>query len=360
MKVAGINPRQTEAGSSRTIRCRAHAFTLVELLVVIAIIGVLVALLLPAVQAAREAARRAQCTNNMKQMALSTLMYEDSHKELPAGSYGWYSEPGKIWYQDRFQGNCLMRLLPYLEQTAVYDALAQAYDDPNSTLGSQDGFTRAIHPSIPKPNDWPRFADGREIGTVEIAAFICPSDSHPDNTDGRKMHNYSASAGPGFVEDHSGCSCPLSDTFNQQWAKPFSGPAIDPLNSGPFNRHSTPYRLQQIEDGLSNTIFFGEVRPQCSEHAARGWTHYNNGQGVITTIIPINTDTCSSKDETTNFCRANCNWGTELGFKSAHPGGALFSMGDGSVHLLTESIDMQSYQYLGARADGQVIADSPL
>lgn len=350
------------APTKKTYSPRSRGFTLVELLVVIAIIGILVALLLPAVQAARESARRAQCNNNLKQIALSVLMYEDTNKELPAGSYGWYSDPDHgVWYEDRYQGNILMRLLPHLEETAVYDALAKAYDDPNpgSLVGFTDGFTRPIHPSFSQPNDWPRFENGEEIGLVEIAVFVCPSDVHPDNDSGRKMHNYAASAGPGFVEDHSGCSCPLSDTFNQQWARLFEDLAPAPLTAGPFNRHSTPYKLRQISDGLSNTVFFGEVRPQCSEHAARGWTHYNNGQGLCTTIIPINTDTCLPRNTSDDYCSQSCNWGTELGFKSAHPGGALFSMGDGSVHFFSEDIDMLSYQRLGARADGEVITDKP-
>ena len=342
--------REANAGTRSTRRLGSLGFTLVELLVVIAIIGVLVALLLPAVQAAREAARRAQCTNNMKQLGLAVLMYEESHKTLPAGSYGWYSNMSQgHTYTPRHQGNILMRLLPYLEQQAVYDALAQAYDDP-SVKESADGFKRDLV--------WPLFADGSDIGAIEIAAFVCPSDDHPDNPDGRKMHNYSASAGPSPVQNNSACSCPLFKNYNKDWARPFLSTETI-LPAGPFNRHSVAYELRQIEDGLTNTIFFGEVRPGCSAHAASGWTYYNNGQGLNSTIIPINTDTCS-QDKSQDACLRSCNWSTELGFKSAHPGGAIFAMGDASVHFLTESIDMLSYQYLGARADGQVIPESPL
>lgn len=323
------------------------AFTLVELLVVIAIIGILVALLLPAIQAAREASRRAACVNNMKQIGLAVLNYEDTKGELPAGALYWrvlnrgdddqYSTP--ISY-----GNILIELLPYIEQGSIYDQIVWKKQPPfGPGLGSN-----------------PVMANGVGLNNLRIDAYICPSDEHPNDTDGKYLHNYSASAGPHVVGNNTGCPCPLSANFNQ-YALPknrTAGMLVPPV--GPFSRFDYHVKLRQITDGLSSTIFFGEVRPQCSVHAASGWAFFGNGNGLVTTIIPINYDTCDRSDGQTDGCKRDCNYGLELGFKSSHPGGANFTMGDASVHFITDSVDVWSYQYLGAIADGEVIQESPL
>ena len=95
----------------------------------------------------------------------------------------------------------------------------------------------------------------------------------------------------------------------------------------------------------------GEIRPLCSWHGDNGWATTNNGNGYCSTIIPINYDTCQGADAA-NGCNRFCNWNTEAGFKSSHPGGAQFLFGDGSVHMLTEDIDYMTYQHLGGKADG--------
>ena len=126
--------------------------------------------------------------------------------------------------------------------------------------------------------------------------------------------------------------------------------------AGPFNRFGVPCKLRDITDGLSHTIFMGEVRPLCSAHNGQGWGSSNNGQGLTSTLVPINYDTCdrSARVSGGDNCGRICNWNTELAFKSRHPGGAQLLFGDGSVHFLSETIDHQNYQYLGAKDDGEV------
>lgn len=295
--------------------------TLVELLVVIAIIGVLVSLLLPGVQMAREASRRTSCTNNLKQLGLSVLNYEETTKELP---------PGAIWEPEaegRRGGSVYVHLLPFIEQTVLYDAFdfKQKQIDDTTLPG---GFER--------------------IDSIEIPLLICPSDAREQRYNNKVAHNYAASRGPTEVWWNDSCFC------DYEWATNALAPIDHPRKfSGPFTRMGTREKLNAISDGLSNTVFFGEVRPECSEHARGGWVASNNGNGYCTTLIPINFATCD--DDNPDPCHQSCNWNTEVGFKSSHPGGAYFLFGDGSVHLLAEDIDYSLYQLLGAKDDGQPI-----
>ena len=127
-----------------------------------------------------------------------------------------------------------------------------------------------------------------------------------------------------------------------------------------FSRFGHEIRLRRITDGLSKTIFFGEVRPDCSEHLSGGWVYTNNGNGLVSTVIPLNFDSCAERMSDVDGCLKNCNFNSELGYKGVHPGGVLFVFGDGSVHTLREGIDHASvYQALGDRADGVPVSLDP-
>jgi prepilin-type N-terminal cleavage/methylation domain-containing protein len=298
-----------------------RAFTLVELLVVIAIIGILVALLLPAIQAARESSRRNQCSNNLKQIGIALHNYEVAHKRLPPGAR--YSSGGMA------RGSIMLFLLPHLEEAALASSI-------NLNSPDLDIVVTAA-----------------KIASKNVATFICPSDTlervYPDTA----AHNYAASRGPTALYDNPGCSCPLPTA----WASLALAPADDPRNyAGPFTRVGAMTKVSQITDGLSKTIFFGEVRPGCSEHVSSGWAYTNNGNGYCTTLIPINYDSCNKVNP--DNCKRYCNWTTEVGFRSAHSGGAQFLVGDGSVHFLLDSIEHQTYQYLGAKNDGFTVSIS--
>jgi prepilin-type N-terminal cleavage/methylation domain-containing protein len=354
---------------------RRPGFTLVELLVVIAIIGILVALLLPAVQAAREAARRATCVNNLKQLGLAIQLYHDQKKELPPGAR-WYDYRGDCvtnctaanWGPQccyRNHGTIHMLLLPFIEEQPLYDRFN--FKDPNGT-------------------DEQLLPNGMPIGSTLVATFVCPSEEPREATTTRaggltsptlspdvlrtyKLSNYAASRGPTRHID-GGTACSLTNTFNTQfgslpvngpsppgdeisWKYPDTGPSTGWVQfGGPFTRASYPIKIKRITDGLSKTIYMGEVRIGCSIHAAEGWAWTHSGNGLISTLVPINYDSCY---EDGRNC-ASTDWTASLGFKSPHPGGAHVVMGDASVHFLPDAVDMLMYNRLGGKADGGAIS----
>ena len=317
-------------------------FTLVELLVVIAIIGILIALLLPAVQAARDAGRRAHCSNNLKQIGIALHLYHDSYKTFPAGDNYHYSpdRPGALIER----GSISIRLLPYLDQEDIFDA---------------------YNFQSPAAISWQTFSDGEYICQTVIPTYICPSDDYDLVKSNRAKHNYCASQGPSLRQANiMGCGCvspydgyALTQSDN---GRDFAGPFTRAFHDG-FRYHVLTTDMEDCTDGLSHSIYFGEVRPRCSSHPRGGWGISNNGNGFVSTLSPINYDSCDESDPVTsgrgriNNCGRWCNWATSDGFKSTHPGGAMFLMGDGSVHLLSDSIDHWTYTYLGAIADDQVI-----
>src|SRR5262245_50482143 len=159
-------------------------FTLVELLLVIAIIGTLVALVMPAIQSARESARRSSCVNNLKQIGLATSNYEATHKDFPPGAvWGRWDPKGK----ERLQGTFLMYVLPYIEQSVIYNEF------DFKQLSTDDQFSPGT---------------GALIGAAVIDGYICPSDDHYHGTfGGRGTFNYGASNGPTELYDNPACSC---------------------------------------------------------------------------------------------------------------------------------------------------------
>jgi prepilin-type N-terminal cleavage/methylation domain-containing protein len=290
------------------------AFTLVELLVVIAIIGILVSLLLPAVQAARESARRTQCINNLRQIGIAVHNYHDTLRRMPCS----FVMEGK--------GSILVHILPYLEQGNLYNKL-----DFQSATQIQD-----------------QQVNGKILRQHKVAVYECPSDVDNMLND-YFASSYYASAGSPGVWINSGCSCPSGQSWNA-----YAQAGIN-LSSGPFHRRSdlNTKSIAEIKDGLSNTIFFGEARGKCSDHAQQGWCHANNGNGLFTTVIPINADSCQAASP--DACKRPCNWNLSFGYRSMHSGGAYFLMGDSAVRYFTQNIDHWAYQWLGTRNDGRPV-----
>ena len=337
-----------------TSQPKNQAFTLVELLVVIAIIGILIALLLPAVQAAREASRRSSCTNNIKQICLGLQNYHDANKSLPYGVRYNY-------------GNCAVRILPFIEQAQVYALIepkfkiASAADDPD-TFSAPHYQNNMV--------DWfgvytAKDANGNYIGQTAISTFFCPSDST-----GRtlvSLHDgwpqayascYAASGGPsrsGHMNQPT--ACPDSATWYTYNTSEFTAVGSD-QPAGPFGSNGDfVCTFQEVIDGLSNTIFYGEVRPEYTGFARIGW-HVNDVDALANTAVPLNYKSYRQTKYTDqdHSCDACFSWASAYGFKSCHSGGVQFGFGDGSVHYLSETINSETLRLLGDRRDRKAVS----
>jgi prepilin-type processing-associated H-X9-DG protein len=280
-----------------------------------------------------------QCGNNLKQIGLALHNYHDVNKYFPPGAvfHGGPAVPGGNL---NHRGSMHVRILPFMEQQQLYDA----FDFKTGTDGQR--FPPAV-------------MGGQRFLGVQIPGYACPSDTNrllgtaPNNT---MPSNYYPCMGPSSaITNNPNCSCPLFSTF-QSFSR-LNTPAGNP--AGIFTRNGWTYmcRMAEVEDGLSNTIAVGEVRAGCSGHVRAGWSH-SNKWGAFTQI-PINFDTCRTLAQATaqgkTPCFADCNWNAEVGFKSRHPGGAQVTMADGSVQFLSETINMQTFQYLGDKADKQSV-----
>jgi prepilin-type N-terminal cleavage/methylation domain-containing protein/prepilin-type processing-associated H-X9-DG protein len=296
-------------------------FTLVELLVMIAIIGILVSMLLPAVQNAREAGRRMQCANNLKQIALALHNYHDVHKKLPYAS-SWPAQSG-TW---------AAFILPYIECQSLHDRF-------NFNLAMSNPANAPAVTSI-------------------VSTYICPSDplgSTPilSNRWDAGAHNpgsvmglwYPVSMGP-TKPDFCHPACPDQNSSPSNYCCQAGSLGTNPPNCsvGMFGRHQFGFRLRDVKDGLSKTLMAGETLP---DHCAFNGAFCPN-YPVLPTTIPLNW----MESDNGSFSL----WFRTCGFKSLHPGGANFAMGDGSAHFLSEEIDFSLYNNLGTRAGGEMIS----
>lgn len=301
-------------------------FTLVELLVVIAIIAMLVTLLLPAVQAARSAARRTQCKNNLRQVGLGILNFESAHSAQPkyhdtSDPYDW-SKAGPTW---------TMAILPFVEEQGTYDLFdfTQTLRSPSNSIATQQLVNIYVCPSAEGASN-PIFADRADAGG-----------NNPNPALGLF---YPVSMGP--TEPDACDFCPAGTSGSREnyccQGRNYGTTTLDgergASSTGMFGRFNDRRRFSQIIDGLSKTLMVGETLPaQCAYGGA-----FAPNFSLAGTSIPLNTfETCPKPP---GCHRRGC------GFKSEHEGGANFVMGDNSVHFLSEDVDYRVYNHMGTRA----------
>jgi prepilin-type N-terminal cleavage/methylation domain-containing protein/prepilin-type processing-associated H-X9-DG protein len=350
---------------SRRDAATFRGFTLVELLVVIAIIGILVALLLPAVQAAREAARRMSCSNNLHNIGLACLNFHDTAKHLPVSISQWdedinrkgvrLSPPGngKMLHKNGGPGyngkGWIVDILPAMEETALYDGISDGLKK-----NTAEGFSIS-GPAAGTGMGYPSF---RSMLERQLPWLSCPSDSSAQpstaqwywNIGGRVITAttcYKGVIGDSVVTSN-GNNGPVDTPF------PNLGSTPDCHNTADCNgllwrgTYMNPVQFRKISDGGSKTFMVGECIVEQDYHSA---AFFADGDWA-TCGNPLN---YFLQPATETSVKSAPNWQAARGFKSLHPGGAQFVMADGSVHFVNEGIDHNIYRGLSTRNGGEAV-----
>jgi prepilin-type N-terminal cleavage/methylation domain-containing protein len=354
----------------KRVRSRANvtAFTLVELLVVIAIIGVLVALLLPAIQAAREAARRTQCLNNIKQLALACQHHQDAHGHFPTGGWGWYwvGDPDR-GFGKKQPGGWAYNLLPFFEQQALHD-LGSDGDTYALPRPQREGASQVVQQPLPMITCPSRRPSEGTFPMSTSQALGGLKNSLTPEVAGRS--DYAMNSGHAIDEIPDGAigQGPQSYTEADEWTAnigirtPTWGSELQQykdLLTGISHERST-VSIRQISDGTTNTYLIGEKHIYFDDYLTgrdfgdnETWcTGFNNDnfrtsarrvEGNIVEALPI-------PDSTQNPDRPAVHR-----FGAAHAGVWNVSFCDGSVQSLSFDIDWQLHRDLGNREDGNIV-----
>jgi len=312
-------------------------FTLIELMVVIAIIAVLIALLLPAVQQAREAARRSECKNKLKQLGLALHNYHDTYRRFPYSSSGYAGNGLTVIGVSHTWSEFI---LPYIDQAPLFNQLdfnasnsSTSGSPSNSSLLSGKRFAFQACPSNPYIDSIKTRFNGswQTIGSQQGMCYApCAGPQGNDQT----PNNYDCPSSPSF------CDYGSTSTAYKGWSSP--SPADCPGMFGGRNVYSSTIR--DVTDGLTNTIMLGEIRPDLTQYHGMFSTNF---QGTFTWL--------KLNSPSTNF--AADDWKKNAGMGSYHTGGAHVLRADGSITFLSENIDFNTFNYLGAKADGKVIGE---
>ena len=351
---------------------RRAGFTLIELLVVIAIIAILIGLLLPAVQSAREAARRAQCVNNLKQIALASLNFESTYSKLPDGYGPVPTIPNGAGASGSTRANPQAQILPFLEQSNLYNTF-NLQVDLNGCCA-------------------PRHLDNATSRVQQVAAYLCPSDLSTERLNGTYGNsNYFASIGntasqrSGSETGEEANSARLG-IFNVRVTPVSTAPARTP----DWQKLLSVVRMADISDGTSNTAMFAEIKRTTMPYPLPAGTPLNHPRSVyyipgatFNNLAPVLPDCNTPRSSRITYqgmqyyrnlpmtstyshtvppnykgydCGSSNFFAAHLAARSYHPGGANAVFCDGSVHFFKDSINPDVWRAIGSRAGGEIIS----
>lgn len=330
-------------------------FTLIELLVVIAIIAVLISLLLPAVQSAREAARRAQCVNNLKQIGLAMHNYESSNSCLPQGMRGC------CW------GSWLIPVLPYVEQQALFNAW-NASGNNSGAPGTVDGIFRYAG------------VCNITVTSARVSAYMCPSDPNNNLKQGIGQtlggvrydvtsQNYVVNFGNTNMQQDASWTDPVTNEVILYGGAPFGdvgspNPDIAAGSAQGQTRGIVPF--SGIPDGLSNTMLTSEVLvgQRGATYDLRGFSHWAYAANFSGYRVPNSREMdwmqsqgyCNTTTGMNPPCRGGINGRVFISARSKHPGGVNVGMADGSVKFIKDSVNKMTFRALSTTKGAEVVS----
>jgi prepilin-type N-terminal cleavage/methylation domain-containing protein len=332
-------------------KLRTRGFTLVEMLVVIAIIGILIGLLLPAIQSARESGRRLQCINNLKQISLAMLNHENATKRLPTGGWGqmWVGDPD-LGNNERQPGGWVYNTLPFLEQGILHNM-------GTSLTGTQKLDMAAKMIAVPLPE---LVCPTRRVPELlPYHSKLSPQTYNASAVKSAARTDYAASRGVFSPDVDAGDGPRFNDDPNYKWVDPTL------VNGICFVRSAI--RVSEITDGLSNSYMVGE-KYICSLDYTSGDDPGDNGsfcQGDSFDLARSvgNIEYKDGKPQPVEYVPPIKDMRTytdPLAFGSAHPATWQASLCDGSVHSISYDIDPELHYRLGVRNDGELVDKSKI